>query len=109
MDLIQTDLDRIAQQWNVHEIRQQTNTSCMFGKPDTMFFLPDLFETAEYGILIDTSDVKVCLDMYSRPKRHSGEFSELAHLLKPNLQMPLDAETGLQFFLELNNLILLTE
>ena len=109
MDLIQTDLDRIAQQWNVHEIRHQTNTSCMFGKPDTMFFLADLFETAEYGISIDTSDVKVCLDMYSRPKRHSGEFSELAHLLKPNLQMPLDAEAGLQFFLELNNLILLTE
>ena len=43
MDLIQTDLDRIAHQWNTHEIRQQTNTSCMFGNPTMFFFLPDLF------------------------------------------------------------------
>lgn len=105
MHLIQTDLDRIAQQWNVHHIRPQNNTATSFGKPDTMFFLPAIFETRDYGCIIDTRDVQVCKEMYSRPKRYSEDFENLARLLNPALQMPLDAEEGLQLFLELNTAV----
>lgn len=105
MDLIQTELDRIAQQWNVHEIREQTNSSVIGGKPDTLFFIPGLFETHDFGNAANLNDVNVCKDMYSRPKRHCEEFKELAHLLKPDLQMPLDAESALRLYTELNNLI----
>jgi lipocalin len=38
MNIIQTHLDRIAQQWNVHEIRPQHNSNAHYGKPDIMYF-----------------------------------------------------------------------
>jgi hypothetical protein len=43
--------------------------------------------------------------MYSVPKRKFNEFSELAYLLKPDLQIPVDADSALNLFLELNDLV----
>jgi hypothetical protein len=47
--------------------------------------------------------------MYSIPKNRNKDFKELAQLLKPDLQMAHDAETALQLFFELNELVLLAD
>ena len=42
MRVIQAELDRVAQHWNLHRIRSQHNVESPPGQPDTLFFLPDL-------------------------------------------------------------------
>ncbi|XP_060555200.1 uncharacterized protein LOC132716065 [Ruditapes philippinarum] len=167
MNLTQTHLDRIAQQWNVHEIRPQHNSDAHYGKPDIMYFLPETFGAFDYGTVVDKRDVTCCKDMYSVPKRKFDKFSELAYLppsskvewlnnfaisleksyleekecivigdfnydilkhdncskswldlmqsvnfsqlvespTRPDLQMPVDADSALNLFLELNDLV----
>jgi hypothetical protein len=53
MDLIQTHLDRIAQNWNTHAIRPQKNNELNYGKPDVMFYLPELFDSQDFGTDVD--------------------------------------------------------
>jgi hypothetical protein len=95
MDLIQTELDRIAL-----EIRQQTSSSVICGKPDTLFFCTRS---------VWNSQLRQCSLLERRKylqKRQCEKFVELAPLLKPDLQMPLDAVSILQLCTELNDLIL---
>lgn len=47
MHLIQTDLDRIAQQLNVHDIRPQHYAEVQYGIPDVMYFLPEMFDVRD--------------------------------------------------------------
>ena len=42
MRVIQAELDRVAQHWNLHRIRPQHNVESPPGRPDTLFFLPEL-------------------------------------------------------------------
>ena len=42
MGVIQAELDRVAQHWNLHRIRPQNNVESPPGRPDTLFFLPEL-------------------------------------------------------------------
>ena len=109
MDLIQTHLDRIAQNWNTHAIRPQKNNELNYGKPDVMFYLPELFDSQDFGTNVDIQDVICCQRMYSIPKNINKDFKELAKLLKPDLQMAHDAETALQLFFELNKLVWLAD
>lgn len=105
MHLIQTNLDRIAQQWNVHDIRSQHHAGVQYGKPDVMYFLPEMFDSHDYGTVINKRDARCCKNMHTIPKRNFDEFNELAHLLKPDLQIPLDADAALMLFTELNGLV----
>jgi hypothetical protein len=50
MDLIQTELDRIAD-----EIRQQTSSSVIYGKPE-----PGLYETHDFGNAVNLRGVYIC-------------------------------------------------
>lgn len=105
MHILQTDLDRLAQKWNTHEIRRQHSAELQYGKPDVMYFLPELFDTHEYGMAVDKRDVLCCKEMYSVSKRGNDEFKELAQLLKNDLQIPHDPDSALQLFQELNELV----
>jgi hypothetical protein len=59
MDLIQTELDRIA-----HEIRQQTSSSVICGKPET-----GLYETHDFGNAVNSRGVYVCNEHVFTPKK----------------------------------------
>lgn len=47
MSLIQRDFSRIAEMWNQHRIRRQPNVECPPGKPDVMYFLPEVYDTRD--------------------------------------------------------------
>jgi hypothetical protein len=64
MDLIQTEFDRIA-----HEIRQQKSSSVICGKPDTLFFVPGLYETHDFGNAVNLRDVYICKEHVFTPKK----------------------------------------
>ena len=45
MNLIQTELDKISNNWNMHVIRRQKNIYISCGKPDVMYFVPETLGT----------------------------------------------------------------
>jgi hypothetical protein len=78
MHLIQAELDRIAVHWNLHSIRKQRNSEVPNGKPDYMYFVPELFGGHNYGKIVDQNDVGACCEMYSlRRTTCIKEFSKM--------------------------------
>lgn len=101
--VLQAELDRIAQSWNTHQIRQQRNSELPCGRPDVLFFVPEMFGGNQYGVKVDIDDVALCKEMYAIPKQIcSREFEDLARLLKPDIVAPRNAEEAIALY---NNLL----
>ena len=95
--LIQAELDRIAVTWNRHSIREQRNAEIPNGKPDLMYFIPEVFGGHNFGKKVDLEDVNVwCEVCGSRRKICCQEFEDLARFLKPDLQVPINVHDALQ-------------
>lgn len=58
MGVIQAELDRIAKHWNLHRIRPQNNVESPPGRPDTLFFLPELKDTTSYMHPVSEDDLR---------------------------------------------------
>lgn len=49
MDLLRRELNTVLQEWNTHHMRRTSHfDSAPFGKPDIMFYFPQLFEARSY-------------------------------------------------------------
>lgn len=55
--LVQDDLNRCAQEWNQHRIRHTKSAELPGGKPDLMYYLPELYGTHDFKMEIDMADV----------------------------------------------------
>lgn len=97
--LVQAELDRIAVSWNRHSIREQRNAEIPSGKPDLMYFIPEVFGGHNFGKRVDLEDVNACCEIYgSRRKICCQEFEDLARLLIPDLQVPVNVHDALQLY-----------
>ena len=105
MDALQTDLDRIAQQWNSHHIRKMRRfVELPSGKPDALYFIPELTNGHDFGTSVNSEDVKLCTRLYGEKKETcSQEFKELVNILKPCVQIPVHPDEALRRFVELND------
>ena len=84
MEVIQTELDRIVQHWNLHEIRSQRHSDIPSGKNGLLYYVPEIFGGRDYGHHVDLDNLEICLDLYSSPeKMYSEDIEELAHCLLP--------------------------
>ncbi|OWF36955.1 hypothetical protein KP79_PYT02570 [Mizuhopecten yessoensis] len=103
MDALQTDLDRIAQHWNSHDIRpQRTYRELPSGKPDVMYFVPELTDGHNFKTVVDAEDVNSCINLYGKQKQTcSKEFKQLVNIIKPNVQIPVHPDEALRLFTEL--------
>jgi hypothetical protein len=103
MDILQAELDRIAKHWNLHNIRPQKSVNELpSGKPDILFHVPKLLCGYEMGKRVDVNELNLCQEMYTSSKQKwCAEFHELAYILKPDLQIPCNANEGLKLYEEL--------
>ena len=53
MEVIQTELDRIVQHWNLHEIRSQKHSDIPSGKPGLLYYVPEIYGGRDYGHHVD--------------------------------------------------------
>ena len=84
MEVIQTELDRIVQHWNLHEIRSQGHSDIPSGKHELLYYVPEIFGGRYYGHHVDLDNLEICLDLYSSPeKMYSEDIEELGHCLLP--------------------------
>ena len=85
MEVIQTELDRVVQHWNLHEIRSQRHSDIPSGKHGLLYYVPEIFGGRDYGHHVaDLDNLEICLDYYSSPeKMYSEDVEELAQCLLP--------------------------
>ncbi|KAF5887205.1 uncharacterized protein DAT39_022327 [Clarias magur] len=48
LGIIQTELDAVKESWNSHLIRPSRNQRVPHGRPEVMYFLPELYNTQDY-------------------------------------------------------------
>lgn len=102
MNVIQAELDIIAFHWNLHDIRSQRLAQAHHGKPDVLFFIPETLGARGYGTKINKDIVKLCMELYGTARNICcREFTELIRLLKPDVQTPVDANSELELYIEL--------
>jgi len=105
--VLQYELNTIAEEWNRHHIRKQKNSELPAGKPNVMYFLPEIFDTSDYG-KPTIQDVNTCLRLYSKmPEVHNPLFAELVELLFPGTGYPLNIEQAFELYCKLINTFLI--
>ena len=63
------------------------------GKPELLYYVPEIFGGRDYDYRVDLGDVEVCLDLYSsRKKMYSEDIEELTYLLLPQHERPTNAD-----------------
>ena len=63
MHILQDELQRVARLWNLHRIRSFTNPESPPGRPDMLYFLPEITSTEDYITRVDMDDVEIADEM----------------------------------------------
>lgn len=103
MDLIQKELDAVTADWNAHTIRSQKHTECPTGKPDILYFSPELFQSHNYGTPIDMEEVNICKDLYGKqpPHGYSSQFLDIVQLLRGEASKPATVDEALDMYVNI--------
>jgi len=90
MGVLRAELQRTVREWNTHPIRSNKNGECPSGRPNVIYFSPELYDSQNYGTPVDVKDVDICLDLYASPPPPdcTDDFLELLHLLRPFVERP---------------------
>lgn len=92
MPILKEELQRVAQLWNLHKIRPSANEQSPSGRPDTIFFFPEAFDSISYLQPVNSMDLAIAKETCCEiPEDESFEtFSELAEILisEKNLELP---------------------
>lgn len=104
--LIQDELTRIARHWNLHKMRPCANTESLPGRPDVLYFLPELHDTLDYKVFVPSDELSIAEDVCCDAIPETGcspEFQELANLIMEDesLQNPTTPDEGLLLYLTL--------
>lgn len=100
MPLIRRDLQSIQDDWNVHLISKSQNRGIR-GRPDTMYYLPHLYESEDYRIDIeqaDYDDIYPCTNNNVRDV--TEEFEEFARVSMDarEMDMPNSVDEALNLY-----------
>ena len=106
LPVLRRELHLVAELWNTHNIQSQKRHEVDGGKPDIMFFMPEVYNTRDYLRKVDIEDVRVCRRLYTeRCVDFQESIEELVLLLKPEYEQPADASEALSLFIEIAELL----
>ena len=78
MKIIRSELRVISEDWNSHNISRSINGGPS-GRPDTMFFLPQLYDSRSYLIAVEEEEVNEFNPVIEdTPADHSNEIEEFS-------------------------------
>jgi len=101
MGLIRKELVDIANEWNQHLISRSLNGGPN-GRPDTMYFLPHLFDCESYLQLVEQEEIaEFEIGINSLPLDFSLEFKEFAEELmhEEGIEDPSDTQEALELYI----------
>ena len=104
--IIQNELTRIAKHWNLHKIRPCANAESHPGRPDVLYFLPQLHDTVDYKITVPNDELSIAEESCCESIPETGcsnEFQELASLIMEDedLQHPTTPQEATLLYLKL--------
>lgn len=110
MDLMQEELHRVVLEWNIHRIRPSTNLESPSGKPDILYFLPELKGAQGYSTPIDVDEIEIAEDMCATRPQAKGccpAFKDLAEMIMEDerLDTPTTIDEASQLYFALLDLI----
>ena len=106
MELLQTELHRIAQLWNTHRIRPSTNPHSPAGRPDVLYFILQSTNTRDYLTQVGVDELDIAEEHCAQEPSLRGcspNFNELAEMIMEDerLEMPNTAEEARDLYLTL--------
>ena len=83
--VIREELYSMVSLWNTKRIEfEGTERGVIGGKPDVMFFLPDVYGTRNYLIRTEERDVRICQELYGQQSHdYSVEIEDLVEMFLP--------------------------
>ena len=105
MDVIQNELNRVAQNWNVHRIRPSSNAESPPGRSDVLYFVPESLDTRHYITPVNGDEIEIADEMCATEpltKGCSAHFRELAEVVVADegLQTPVTANEAVHLYNE---------
>ena len=104
MPVILHELRLVVEPWNIHNIHRQTRCEVEGGKPDVMFFTPEIHGKENYLVNVDIQDVEACKEMYAENcVNYKENFEELVRLIKPAYEPPSNEQEALKLYIEITD------
>ncbi|KAJ8043469.1 hypothetical protein HOLleu_10563 [Holothuria leucospilota] len=112
-DLIQSDFNKVLQEWNQHSIRHQNGVLIPSGKPDEMYYTPEVFGTHDYKMPLlftqgDIDEVEMEYSSQYPPHGCSEEFLAVLNEIFGDIadyQMPSTVEEALFLYRQLVHIL----
>ena len=103
MHVIREELRKFAMQWNLHNIRPSRNEDSPSGRPDLLYFLPDMIGARDLMTPISVEVIEIAEQVCcTRSPEHgcSEEFFELVSLImdEKRLTVPRTPTDALSLF-----------
>ena len=99
MPVLRDELYSITSYWNTHSIRQVNNSESPAGRPDQLYFIPQIQENQDFKCLPEEFDLtlETVQELYCYRESEWGcspEFQELANIFmsEESLTMPRNAQ-----------------
>lgn len=80
LPLLHQELYLVAELWNTHNIQAQKRLEVHCGKPDIMYFTPEVYNSQNYLITVDVENVNAC-----KEGLNGGGGSSIANFYGPLL------------------------
>ncbi|CAD6232719.1 GSCOCG00012228001-RA-CDS, partial [Cotesia congregata] len=104
--LIRAELETIRHEWNRHRIRKQKNRHIAPGKPNCLYYLPEVIGAKNYMKPVNEHAIDILKQDYTlKPKLYNEIFCQLVKVLIPDIQVPLNVEESVELYLRILNLL----
>lgn len=80
MGLIQSELDETTKLWNNHRIRKSRNSECPPGRPNVLFFSPEIHDSNSYGLPLLDNEYEIAKNFVEEPNLFGCTY-EVAELV----------------------------
>lgn len=92
----------MAELWNTHNTQAQKRLEVHSGKPDIMYFTPEVYNSQNYLITVDVENVNACKRLYTENcPDHAAGIEGLVQLIKPDYVAPAKANDALRLYCEI--------
>ena len=106
LPVLRQELYLVAELWNTHNIQAQKRLEVHGGKPDIMYFTPEVYNSRNYLIPVDMDDVNACKGLYAENcPDHADGVGELVQLIKPDYVPPSNANEALKLYCEITDVL----
>lgn len=100
--LLQKELDRLVQFWNNHHMRQVRHSSSPAGRPNILFFAPQLSNGMDYKFPVNDEDLALARDFTSPPSSAGCcmEMETFGNMIMNErlIALPINAESAKELF-----------